>query len=285
MQLSFYIDQEKIQQQNTLFRRVLLDKGKELEKDVFLRVNCLIFNLSGEVEYHYGVCPGEHLLYAGNMLFLSAHSNCMLKAKTDTNLLVIGFGELYSLCDKFTFQSLAPVQELIKYEFEPLGIKKPLAVFLDLMGKYLDDGFKGENLFKEKLKELFIIFRAYYPREELAAFFHPLIAKSMDFKVAALVNFSYNKSLDEWADACHYNKRAFQRYFREVFGVSPEQWVAKEKAKQIRYYLSVTGIGLKEIAENLCFDSAVHLNKFCKTWFGMSPTDLKKTLILQEHLR
>lgn len=285
MQLSFYIDQEEIQQQNILFRRVSLAKGRELEKDIFLRVNCLVCNLSGEMEYHYGACCKELPFCEKSMLFMSVHSNCMLKAKTDVELLIIGFGELFNLCDKFTFQSLVPIQELLKYEFEPLDIRNPLDDFLVLMETYLEDGFEVKNLFKEKLKELFILFRAYYSKEELAMFFYPLVAKSVDFKVAALTNFSYNLNLEEWAEACHYNKRAFQRYFREIFGVAPEQWVAMEKAKQIRYYLSVTGIGLKEIAERLCFDSAVHLNKFCKTWFGMSPTDLKKTLILQGHLK
>lgn len=285
MQLSFYISQEEIQQQNTLFRRVMLGKGRELEKDVFLRVNCLLFNLSGNMEYHYGECCGTRPFPENSMLFLSAHSNCMLTAKTDANLLVMGFGELYNLCDKFTFQSLTPIQELLKYELEPLDVREPLNSFLSLMERYLDDGFEVKNLFKEKLKELFIIFRAYYSKEELVMFFSPLVAKSMDFKVMALTSFAYNITLDEWAEACHYNKRAFQRYFREVFGVAPEQWVAMEKAKQIRYYLSVTGISLKEITEKLCFDSAVHLNKFCQTWFGMSPTDLKKTLILQEYIK
>ena len=42
---------------------------------------------------------------------------------------------------------------------------------------------------------------------------------------------------------------------------------------------------LKELADELNFASSVHLNKFCKIWFGMTPSEVRQTFILKKNLR
>lgn len=272
------------QKKGVIFKYFELPAGDTLEKDSYARNNYLIFNLEGTMKYVYnGLKP--QLFSAGNIIFLASQTNCMLTSDTKVRLLVIEFDELYSLCDKFTFQALSPIQSLLQYDFETLDIRYPLNEFLELQIEYLKDQMESEYLMEEKLKEVFIIFRAYYSKEELSMFFYPLIAKSVDFKNMVLANYRGNMRLEELAEACFYSKRVFQRRFKEIFGESPEQWILKEKSKQIRHYLSTSDISFKEIVEKLGFDSAVHLNKFCKTWFGMSPTELRQTLLLQKEIK
>lgn len=284
MHIIHYMNRDEGQKKGVLFKYVELPEGETLEKDSFARENYLIFNISGEMKFVYnGLKP--QVFGSGKLLFLASQANCLLIATEQVKLVVVGFEELYSLCDKFTFQALSPIQSMLRYDFETLDIRYPLNEFLELQIEYLRDRVCTDSLYEEKLKELFIIFRAYYSKEELSMFFYPLIAKSVDFKNMVLSNYKGNMRLEELAELCFYSKRVFQRRFKEVFGESPEQWILKEKAKQIRYYLSTSNISFKEVVEKLGFDSAVHLNKFCKTWFGMSPTDLRQTLVLQKEIK
>jgi|GEM_PF-4467715 len=41
-------------------------------------------------------------------------------------------------------------------------------------------------------------------------------------------------------------------------------------------------VNLKELADELNFASSVHLNKFCKIWFGMTPSEVRQTFILKK---
>lgn len=281
MYITYYMKDGSDRKKGSMFKYFEFPAKEVLEKDSFEKCNYLIFNLEGEIKYIYNGSIHREL-HTGEIMFLGIQANCMLTLETEAKLLILGFDELYSLCDKFTFQALSPIQSMLKYEFDTLDIRYPMDDFLKLQIEYISNHRFDSYLFDDKLKELFIIFRAYYSKEELFMFFYPIIAKSMDFKNMVLANYRNDMRLEELAEVCLMSKRAFQRHFKEIFGETCEQWILREKSKQVRYYLSVTDCSFKEIIDKLGFDSSVHLNKFCKTWFGMSPTDLKKTLNIQK---
>ena len=77
----------------------------------------------------------------------------------------------------------------------------------------------------------------------------------------------------------------FQKNFKDVFGETVYQWMQRQKAEYIKHRLMTSEVNLKELADELSFASSVHLNMFCKIWFGMTPSEVRQTFILKKNLR
>lgn len=266
------------------FRHVVWKVGEAYRQEGFRKNNHLLFLLSGDTEIVYG-SRQPRIISGGNMILLTPLSNCVCYAKTPVELVIMEFGDLRDSCDPYIFQDLAPIYSLIKYEFRELVIREPLQVFLESVLAYLHTGLPMKDLSPEKVKELFILLRIFYDPEELVTLFYPLMGKNMDFKKMVTDNYLKGKNATEYAELCGYSLSVFQRKFKEVFGETVYQWLQRQKAEQIKHYLMTTEVNLKEIADKFEFASPAHLNKFCKIWFGMTPTELRQTYLLKKNLR
>lgn len=246
--------------------------------------NRLMFLLDGEMEVIYGSL-NPRIVGGGNVLLLTSLTNCVCKTLTPVKIMFLDFHHLNFNCDKFVIQKLTPIFTLLKYEFQVLDIRSPLDVFIELMEEYLKIDNFAADFYAEKSKELFILLRAYYDAEELTMLFYPLLGKNMDFKKLLIDNYSRVRNASEYADLCGFSLCVFQRKFKEVFGETVYQWMQRQKAEQIKHYLMVTDISLKELSLEFNFASPAHLNKFCKIWFGMTPTELRQTYFLRKNLK
>lgn len=246
--------------------------------------NHLVFLMAGSIEIIYGdLYP--RIIGEGNMIFLTPLSHCICTVQSPLKMIVLAIEGLNYSCDQFIFQSLTPIFSLLKYEFRELEIRPALTCFLELIRAYLQNNVMPVQFYTEKIKELFIVLRAYYEAEELAMFFYPLLGKNMEFKKMITDNYLRVKNASEYADLCGYSLGTFQRKFKDVFGETVYQWMQRQKAEQIKHYLMTTDISLKELADELGFASPAHLNKFCKIWFEMTPSEVRKTFMLKKNLR
>lgn len=264
------------------FRLVELEPGKELLEKNFDENNHLLFMLSGELEVVYGSLK-PRLVHGGQMILLSSLSNCICKTLSYSKFILLEFKYMTSGCDKYIFQNLIPIFTLIKYEFQVLDIREPLNLFLESIQVYLDKGGSNE-LFVEKQRELTILLRAFYDLEELTMLFYPLLGKNMEFKRLVMDNYSKVRNAAEYAELCGFSLGVFQRKFKEVFGETVYQWMQQQKAEQIKHRLMVSDVNPKVLAEEFDFASPAHLNKFCKIWFGMTPSELRQTYLLKKNL-
>lgn len=245
--------------------------------------NNLVFILHGEMEVIYGdLYP--RLISGGNMILLTPLSRCVCKAVSTVELIILGFGTLNHSCDKYIFQNLTPFFSLIKYEFRELEIRESLDRFLQLMQNYEQNQVPMADLASRKIQELFIILHAYYTSDELAMLFYPLLGKNMEFKKLVVDYYLHVKSAGEFAELCGYSQGVFQKKFKDVFGETVYQWMQRQKAEYIKHRLMTSEVNLKELADELNFASSVHLNKFCKIWFGMTPSEVRQTFILKKNL-
>lgn len=261
-----------------------LSAGETFVRKEMNQLNQLVFILSGEVEVIYGSLY-PRTISGGNMLFFTPLSNYICRTLTPVKFIVVGLEGITHSCDRYFFQHLTPIFSLVQYEFRELEIRPALQRFLQLTQEYLELGILSPELFVQKIKELFILFRAYYSFEEIAMLFYPLLGKNMEFKRMVTDNYSRVKNAREYAELCGYSLGVFQRKFKNVFGETVYQWMQKQKAEQIKHKLMTTDISLKELAEELDFASPAHLNKFCKVWFGMTPTEVRQTFLLKKKLR
>lgn len=276
-------DFDKLSLKNCFYRLEL--KSEELlQRKDFEDNHYILFFLSGEGEVIYNGSRPQTVI-AGNMIFLVRQTDCVIKALSPVTLILLSFEDLVNSCDKFMFQNLVSISSLLKYEFEKLDIRYPLNEFLELLRIYIEDGLSGGTLWTEKQRELFILFRTYYTNEELAMFFYPLIGKNMDFKKMVFDNYFKAKGIKDLSDKSGYSPVVFQRKFKDVFGETVYQWLQRQKAERIKHRLMTENVNLKELADEFEFASPAHLNKFCKIWFGMSPSELRETLLLKRKLK
>jgi len=137
-----------------------------------------------------------------------------------------------------------------------------------------------------KQKELFFYLRAFYSKTDLASFFAPILSRDTQFAKTIFNNYEKANNLGELADLTHLSLSGFKRRFMETFGMAPQHWLDKEKAKKVYYEINCTQRPFQEISEEFNFSSAPHFNKFCQRMFGMAPGALrentKKRVLLED---
>lgn len=262
---------------------VEIDAGVEIQRKEYDHSNHLIFILDGEVNMTYGGLRPQ-IVRGGAMIFLTPLANCVCQTLSPVHIMVFGIDNLNPSCDRFLFQNLTAMFSLLKYEFKELEIRPPLEAYLKLLQEYVRQKTMSAELFMLKLRELNILFRAYYSAEELAMFFYPLLGKNIEFRKMVTDFYPRVRNANDYASLCGYSFSVFQRKFKEVFGETVYQWMQRQKAEQIKHILMTTDISLKELTEELHFASPAHLNKFCKVWFGMTPTEVRTTFLLKKNL-
>ena len=253
------------------------------QKD-FDKGNRLLFLLEGEMEVIYGNL-NPRIVHCGHMILLSSLTNCVCRTLSPVRLVSLEFDKWNYACDSYALQSLTPIYSLIKYDFQEVDIRPPLDAFLELLEIYLKENIAIKGFYQEKMKEFFILLRAYYDAEELTMLFYPLLGKNMNFKIMVLDNYTKVKNASEYAELCGFSLGVFQRKFKDVFGETVYQWMQRQKAEQIKHRLMITDINPKELADEFGFASAAHFNKFCKIWFGMTPSELRQTYLLRKNLK
>jgi len=213
---------------------------------------------------------GEH-----EVCLLPAISRYKVVANEETQLLVcIVHLDIFPL-DKEMLNALNPF-----YKKEPLGqvilkANKVVLAFAFLMDEYLQQGLESEQLFDIKRQELFFLFFATHPKQELAPFFYPLIGEGLQFKEFVISNHIKAKNVQHLAKMANYSTSGFIKKFTRCFNESPYQWMSRHKAKMILDEINSSPTSLKEIAFKFNFSTYQHFVEFCKMQFGVTPSQLR----------
>lgn len=240
-------------------------------------VHHIIFVLEGKVEAKRS---GYERIYVqkNEAVFLPKSTSFILLAEEQTELLYFSFENNLQLCDKYSFQNLQIYTKKVKYEFTTISMVTNLQKFASLLVSCLKDGINCGHLHEIKQTELFILFRAYYPKKTLALFFYPIIGADIDFKNKIFEYSLIAKSSEDLARMMGYTMTEFRKKFTENFGETVYQWMLNQKIQNIRYQLTVSDDEMKTIAFQLGFSSLSHFSRFCVKKFGFPPTALKKRL-------
>ncbi|MDR1357156.1 MAG: AraC family transcriptional regulator [Tannerellaceae bacterium] len=191
----------------------------------------------------------------------------------DSELLVMTFDVLQSVCDKSMLQSDQEQYEQMTYSFAPTPIRYPLTSFVDLLITYLKGGIDCEHLHEIKEKEFFLVLRRCYSKEEIMNLLYPIVGVS-GFKGFVLQNYMDVDSITELAERSGMRRTLFDIRFREVFGLSARQWILRQTAKHVRYKAMDPDITIRDIMDEFKFNSATHFCRFCKQQFNCTPKEL-----------
>ena len=214
--------------------------------------------------------------HAGEIGLWPMNSKCSWKTLANTSSIVLRGGDEHVPCDKKSLERHTRSWHDVVPSFHFLPIKERLMEFLQSVKKYIDDGVGCPYMYHAKRKELSMIFRAYYPSEELIPFFFPTVRYTHEFETFVINNYLKIKGVQEFVDLSGMNLSTFNRKFKAHFKQSPYQWLIQQKSKHIYHDLSATDKTFANIAREYDFSDASHFNRYCKAMFGSSPSTIRE---------
>lgn len=238
-------------------------------------LSTLIFVLEGKVLV---TSDNSHqvLHTAGYFSLQTRKSSTYIQVLEDCTFLNCHSPHDLTLCDRFTVQQLPQyIPKDFHYRFTLLPIRPRLQEYLTNLRHLLEDGLGCVHFHELKIRELYLLLRAYYTKEELATFFYPLIGKNRDFKDFVYEHYLKVDSLNEFAALANTSVDTFKRRFKETFGEPAHKWITGRKAEHVYRDIALGILSFADIAEKYRFSSVSYLTTFCKQHLGKTPQQLR----------
>ena len=235
----------------------------------------LVMILKGSAFVHSEEC--DHLLVGEQQLFFAYRDyTYRIEAVEPTEYMIIYFTELGGACDMGYLTKLYRKRDNRSHLFTALDINEPMQEFVQMMLRFLHDGIACKHLHYAAIQQLYVIFRFYYPTEQLLDLFFNVFDDSMSFRTLVRNNCSKAKTLNELAALCGYDISVFNVTFRRHFkGVTPYAWMQEQRSREVLHTICHSDMSIGEIAQELGFSNAGHLSSFCRKFFGDTPTHLR----------
>ncbi len=251
-------------------------KGIRLSKDI--KETELLCVVSGKLKLT-AQSVKERTIEEGHILLLTPNMRASAEVLEDSYLIAFLINKSIQICDCCPLESLSeniPEKAATFYEFSVLKFDKHIADYFDCLKNCIDEGLKCVHYLDLKFRELMLIMRGFYTREELAVFFRPLISNDTGFSDFIFRNYRKVKTIEELARLSNYSRSGFKAHFRKTFGMSTSAWLREKKAHNIHHELTSGNKSLLDISKEYNFSSVSHMSIFCKDYFGMPPGKIRK---------
>lgn len=243
-----------------------------------LECSLMVFVIEGESLIRYGA--GKPFVVPAGRFFLVEPGTLFTgHQQVPTLVMTMAFVGAPQLCNIYTLENLVRDTQGASLPVDPhftLPIRPRLREFLDLVMHCLDDGLSCAHYHELKREEFFLLVRAYYSKEELAALFRPLLGIDHDFRRQVLeVCAKGCCDIAAMAGQLNMSTATFQRKFKQTFHETAGQWLLNRKAERIIRQLKTTSLTFDQICFENGFSSPAYFSNFCKRVFGKTPTQLR----------
>lgn len=235
----------------------------------------IVFVIDGCFTVSYG--KNTHIdVPKGKILFYPPGSHVEATVIEDAHIIVCRVRGVVQLCECLPLEKLYREYGNKKTDgFTMLDINERIYRYIENFVDCVNDGLRCSYYYATKMKELFFMLRAYYSKEELAAFFSPLLGKDSQFMNLMYQNFRNVKSVQELANLSMYSSSGFKKQFTRVFGTSASEWLSDQRASLIFQDLNHSSLSLKELADKYDFSSVSSFSNFCLSKFGKPPGKIR----------
>lgn len=261
--------------QNASLEIIKRKLGEVIERD--LETTELVFVIDG----HFSLSYTKYIdldITKGKIMFFPPGSHIRVQFLEETLIIICRVQGLVQLCDCLTLEKLYDeYKEMVEEGFYMLDINERIYGYISHFVDCVEDGLRCSYYFATKMKELFFLLRAYYTKEQLAAFFAPLVSKNARFMKLMYENYRNVRSVQELADLSMYSSSGFKKQFNRVFGMPASEWLSSQKAAHIFQDLHNSHLSIKELADKYDFASVSSFSTFCVNKFGTSPAKMRKT--------
>ena len=252
--------------------------------------NKLIFVIRGTASVSYDNILNMDV-NKGNIILLPLGSEMKVFAQKETSVFIVRLLNNTIFCDRFSYRQLVTEIENKQTNIDVvekkddtycsnndylLNMNDSIWYFINNLDERIEDGLRCSTLFSLKLKELFILFRAYYTKEDLHRFFKPLLYTDQDFFNIVMTNYRNVKTVNELAEFTNYSFSGFEKKFKRIFNISAGKWLKSKKSEIIYQELVAGSKTFKHLCSEYGFSSPSHLNTYCKRNFGLTPGEIRK---------
>jgi AraC-like DNA-binding protein len=239
--------------------------------------NHILFLLEGKLKLS---CNNfvNRTIQSKEFVFIPISADVKCKVLEHSRILLFTFENLAAYFDKEYMDRLLERCSHYEHSFIKLPFCKPVENFVNHLALYAEHKIDKKLLQDIKEMELATILKFFYKKEDIANFFHPVLGKSLYFRIQVLRNYRKEPHVDGLAQRIGIDKRAFSAQFKEEFNMSPYQWLLNQKAKHIHFCLAETDKSLDEIRTEFGFKFAGHFTRFCKKQFNCTPIRLRRQL-------
>ena len=260
-----------------LIELVKYDKGEKREE--IIDDNIIIFILNGGLKYHFHDYPLAEL-DKGNILFLPAGYQWSYSIEDNIEILIFRLYNPMKLCEGYFIERLSGLNSednntVITAKLNPLIANQRLWGFLNLLADCIIDGVKGYQYFEIKIRELLIVLRTYYTKQELQAFFSLILSRDISFSEYVRSNYHKYSTVIALAESMYLSHRQFAKRFKDIFHQNPQEWMSRQKALNIHNQIITTKKPIKQIAFESGFGSIAQFTRFCKKELGVTPAVLR----------
>lgn len=259
-------------------------QGERLERDV-LGSSVLAFLLKGKIRI---TCNSfcdiviSNRTGGGKFFLLPQNACCYGVALEDSEMIGCLFSQDMQMCNRYSLSNLQkeleyiPPKEYVN-KFTILDTIPYIDEFLSFLMKLLAEGLGCVHFHSMKRDELFLLLRAFYPKEDLARLFYPVIGRNMDFKDFVLSHYKEVADIKEFAQLANLSLSTFNRRFKESFQQSAQKWIATRRAEEVLRDIRMTNFTFEELAHRHHFSSASYFASFCKKYYGMTPREVRNS--------
>ena len=240
--------------------------------------NYLFFVVNGHVKCSFAYRINS-VLKSGDFILIPRGQKCAISVEEKSTMIMLKLHHKVNFCDHFPLEMLYEInkEQTHRRKISPiLKANKIVSDWLNVVVQTTAGGLKCTYYQELKQKEVCFFLRAYYPKEELYAFFAPILNNDMNFSNIIYEKYQTVEGVKELAELTGYSMSGFKKKFASVFGCPPAGWISRERAKKIYHEINSTKKSFKEIAFEYGFSSSAHFNRFCKRMYNMSPGALRK---------
>ncbi|WP_079054163.1 GlxA family transcriptional regulator [Streptomyces graminilatus] len=105
----------------------------------------------------------------------------------------------------------------------------------------------------------------------------PQLATTATARAWALDRLHEPLQLRDMAERESMSVRTFTRRFREEVGVSPGQWLTRQRVERARHLLESTGLSVDQVARDAGFGTAQSMRQHLQAVLGVTPTAYRRT--------
>jgi AraC family transcriptional activator FtrA len=95
----------------------------------------------------------------------------------------------------------------------------------------------------------------------------------------AIDNLQNTITINQMAERAYLSRRSFDRHFRNSLGISPKEWLTRQRIGLAREFLESSQISIDQIADQSGFGSAMNLRHHFGQVLGVSPSHYRRQFL------
>jgi AraC-like DNA-binding protein len=164
-------------------------------------------------------------------------------------------------------------------KFIPIEVNEPLQIYFQSMASLFSQEVSPlRELLSLKFKELIIQLLNYQKGSLLHGFFNSVTATAeRKFRQMIENNLQFDLGIEEYAKMANMSVSTFKRYFKEVYGSSPGQYIINSRLAASTLLLKKSDKSIQEIAYETGFESAAHFTRMFNKKYKVPPSKFRAT--------